>query len=72
MDKITKSENNFLELMSDALEVKALLDITINVFKSEDFKKLDYFQIATLLFVTKEKLQKLINKFDSEDMKKIN
>lgn len=64
--------NKILDLMSDALEVKALLDISIYVFKSEDFKKLDHFQIATLLAHTKEKLQKLINKLDSEDMKKIN
>lgn len=72
MEKITEQKHIFLDLMSDALEVKALLDLSIGVFKSENFIEFDRLQIATLLSVTKEKLQKLINKFDSEDMKKIN
>ncbi len=55
--------------MTEALEAKALLDISINVFKSENFIEFDRFQISILLSVSKEKLQKLINKLDEEDIK---
>lgn len=69
MDKMTEHKNFNLEAMTEALEAKALLDISINVFKSENFIEFDRFQIATLLSVSKEKLQKLINKLDNEDIK---
>ena len=69
MDKMTEHKNFNLEVMTEALEAKELLDISINVFKSENFIEFDRFQIATLLSVSKEKLQKLINKLDNEDIK---
>lgn len=69
MDKMTEHKNFNLEVMTEALEAKALLDISINVFKSENFIEFDRFQIAILLSVSKEKLQKLINKLDNEDIK---
>ena len=41
MEKITEQKHIFLDLMSDALEVKALLDLSIGVFKSENFIEFD-------------------------------
>jgi len=68
---MTTKANKLLDIISEGLEVKALLDVSIRIFESDLFNEFDHFEIATLLKLTKEKLQKFLDQLDCEDMKKI-